>query len=224
MNRPFPTLEADPSSLTVEGTRQDASRTLSALGIAAKTPSNYLSSPLTREHADEIESISLGFSRNERAREANLSVDEVQQLQKSAIRKTGAKTGPQATRIAIISGLIPIEFGHGFGPTPKIEDQTHIVLALMSLGVSVSAIAETTFLTEHAVREEIHEAQRDLRTASKPNLIRRAFEAGVFADPDTQYHDAVELRTLLEADDVDFQLETAAELTISLILQKGPAA
>ncbi len=222
--RHLPVAEIEPGQKTIEGTRLDASRALAALGIAGKTLSYSLEHPLSRADAEELESISLAIPPKERAEKTGLDTGEIDKLRRDAVKNMGVASGPAAVRVAIVSGLIPIGSDIGYRVKPAIEDRTHLVIALMSLGLSSSAIAKEASLPKSTVAQELSEAQEELGAGNKAHLIRRAFEAGVLEDPDVQYHQAVILSTFLEAADVDFPIEDASRLARSLILQnKTPA-
>lgn len=221
MQRRLPIAELDPSQQTIVGTKQDAYRALDALGVAAETLGHYLEHPLSAVDVEELENISLAVTPKENAEQAGLEPEEIVRLRREAVKSTGVTTGTAAVRVAIVSGLIPIQFDIGHRTKPLIEDQTRLVIALTSLGLSALSIANETSLPKRVVSEEISEAKEALGAGNTAHLVRRAFESGVLENPDEQYHQAVRLGTLLEGPDVDFPLEEVSSLTRGLILQNG---
>lgn len=138
--------------------------------------------PLTAIEKAVIESISLGMTTLEAARQRFVSPNTIKFHLASIYTKTQASNNAHAVRIGIERGDIEIEqLENPF--VFRLTSRDLEVLELMSLGFNRQTAAQSLGVSQESIKFQLKQVRRKLLARNAPHAVRRAFEYGYFPFP-----------------------------------------
>jgi DNA-binding CsgD family transcriptional regulator len=137
-----------------------------------------LTETLTPRQLKELDLASRGYTADEVARYEFYDKRTVHRHRGHAVRSMGAKTTAEAIRLAIDSGLLPVEHSRdGFINLSPAE--LHI-LELAANGLNRPEIAHVRTASAHTVRTQMRSIYYKINVKNVNHAVRRAFELGIF--------------------------------------------
>jgi hypothetical protein len=161
--------------------REQAAETITSLkvilGLFSKDGKPTL--PLTRLKKDELRSVSLGTTAEERSAETGRTPYSIYSRRSRLMKDLGVASLEQAVWVGIASGDIPIDQRSKKEPAFEIGAKPRQVLILLTTGMKTKQIAEVMKEEASLVGDYFIEARDLLGGINRPNTIRRACEERV---------------------------------------------
>lgn len=167
---------SDPERLRDEIYRASSTAIADLLKIRDMVTGGVPKFKLTKKQLEELISISLGTSAEQRSKDTKNTVNTVNNRRARTVKAIGAKTLSHAVWLGIVAGEIPIELREADKKPLEVPAKPLEVIFHIAQGGRDKDIAEMMRLSEEEINDYFLEARDLLGGINRPHTVRRACE------------------------------------------------